>query len=307
MKTTAVTFEDLAKSVIAVPPLARNADFSLNMAANAKVVKHLEAGGVRSLMYGGNANFYNISLKDFAVALDGLEEQAGPDTWVLPAIGPDFGKMMDQADILRSRKFPTAMVLPLVFPATPAGAEIGIRKVVERFGKPVTVYVKSETYLTPEGVGRLVNDGVVSSIKYAIVRDDPAKDAFLTKLCDLIDKRFIVSGIGERPAVIHFRDFGLSSFTSGSISVAPRGTTAMLKALTKKDWATAEKIRAAYLRLEDLRDSISPIRVLHDAVTFAGIADMGPMLPLLTRLDEKDRPAVEKAAKELFAKDKAWS
>ena len=42
--------------------------------------------------------------------------------------------------------------------------------------------------------------------------------------------------------------------------------------------ATAETIRAARIcRSRILRDAHSPIRVLHEAVTLAGIADMGPM------------------------------
>ena len=40
--------------------------------------------------------------------------------WI-PSIGADFGKAANQAAILRERAFPTAMVLPLSFPATPAG------------------------------------------------------------------------------------------------------------------------------------------------------------------------------------------
>ncbi len=47
--------------------------------------------------------------------------------------------------------------------------------------------------------------------------------------------------------------------------------------------------RAAFLPLEDCRDAYSPIRVLHDAVTLAGIADMGPMLPMLSNLPEAQR------------------
>ena len=60
MKTSPVTHQDLRRSVIAVPPLARRADLSLNEAANRALLAHLEAGGVRSVMYGGNANFYNV-------------------------------------------------------------------------------------------------------------------------------------------------------------------------------------------------------------------------------------------------------
>ena len=74
MKTDAVTFADLAGSVLAVPPLARNADLTLHPAANTALVKHIEAGGVTTLLYGGNANFYNIGLYEYAAIVDELAE-----------------------------------------------------------------------------------------------------------------------------------------------------------------------------------------------------------------------------------------
>src|SRR5690606_41710803 len=73
----------------------------------------------------------------------------------------------------------------------------------------------------------------------------------------------------------------------------------------------AEQVRAQYLGMEDCRDEISPIRVLHDAVTLAGVADMGPMLPLVTGLSEQDRQRVAPAARALLQWDTevvpAWS
>ena len=84
---------------------------------------------------------------------------------------------------------------------------------------------------------------MVAAIKYAIVRPDPLKDPFLTKLVDLVDRRYIVSGIGERPVITHLRDFGLNGFTSGSVCVGPRGSTQILEACKRKDWETAAKIR----------------------------------------------------------------
>ena len=61
----------------------------------------------------------------------------------------------------------------------------------------------------------------------------------------------------------------------------------------------------AFLPLEDCRDSYSPIRVLHDAVTLAGIADMGPVLPMIAGLEAAERPAVKAAAAALLAHDRA--
>ena len=56
----------------------------------------------------------------------------------------------------------------------------------------------------------------------------------------------------------------------------------LLRLLAEGRYDEADSVRRRYLGLEDCRDGISPIRVLHDAVTLAGVADMGPMLPLLT-------------------------
>src|SRR5215210_6496674 len=60
-----LTRELLTASVLAVPPLARSADLSLNEAENRKLIRHIEAGGVRTLLYGGNANFYHLSLAEY--------------------------------------------------------------------------------------------------------------------------------------------------------------------------------------------------------------------------------------------------
>ena len=143
------------------------------------------------------------------------------------------------------------------------------------------------------------------AVKYAIVREHPSDDPYLADLVEKVDRAIVVSGIGERPAIVHWRDFGLRAFTSGSVCVAPRGSMRILALLKAKDYDGAAKIRSAYLPLEDRRDALGPIRVLHDAVTLAGIADMGPILPMVANLDAAERAAVQPAAKTLLAHDRA--
>jgi len=305
LKTSAVSLADLSRSVLAVPPLARNGDLTLNREANAAMIRHLERGGVSTLLYGGNANLYNIGMYEYGALLDMLEQTASADSWVIPSAGPDFGKLLDQAKVLRGRAFPTAMVLPQTFPATPAGSEKAIRLFAERYGRPVIVYLKAENFLTPAHVARLVDAGLVAAIKYAVVRSDPAEDPFLKSLLDRVEPARIVSGIGERPAVVHLRQFGLAGFTSGSVCVGPRGSTRLLAALKSGDWTAADALRAAYLPLEDLRDAHSPIRVLHEAVSLAGIADMGPILPQLSNIGSEHHAAIRAAARALLAHDAA--
>jgi dihydrodipicolinate synthase/N-acetylneuraminate lyase len=304
MKTTPVTAADLSASVLAVPPLARRADLSLNADANRALIRHLEAGGVTTLMYGGNANFYHLPTSEYAATLDFLAEAAGAHSWVIPSAGADYGKLMDQAAILRTRAFPTAMALPFGNPSNDSGVATALRRFADRLGKPIIAYVKGLGYIEPATLGKLAKDGVICAIKYAVVRDDPKKDTYLDELVQHVSRDMIISGIGERPAVVHLRDFGLKCFTSGSVCVAPNGSTRILALLKAKRWDEAEKIRAAYIPLEDQRDARGPIRVLHDAVTLAGIADMGPILPMLSNLDPGERGAVQAAATALLAHDR---
>ena len=307
MKTSAVGPADLARSVLAVPPLARNRDLTLNRGANAALIRHLEAGGVSTLLYGGNANLYNVGLYEYGAILDLLEQTSAPESWVIPSAGPDFGKLLDQARLLRTRAFPTAMVLPQTFPATPDGCEKAIRMFAESYGRKVIVYIKAESYLTPTHIGRMVDAGIIAAIKYAVVRDDPADDPLLRAILERIDPKLVVSGIGERPAVAHLRTFKLAAFTSGSVCIAPRGSASMLAALQAGDYSSAEALRTAYLPLEDLRDAHSPIRVLHEAVTLSGLADMGPMLPQLSNIDAVHHAAIRAAAQALLAHDRGLS
>lgn len=299
MKAT-LTPADLASSVISVPPLCRNADFSLNTSANEKLIRHLESGGVRLFLYGGNANFYNISLAEYAAVLDMLESASGPDSIVIPSVGPYYGISLDQATLLKGRNFPTAMVLPATFPLKPTGVATALRHFTDRAGIPVVVYIKNDGYTTVADVKRLVADGCVSWIKYAVVRPDERQDPFLLDLCQEVDPNLIISGMGEQPAIVHAREFGLGGFTSGCVCVAPALSMQMLGALQRGDVATAERIRHLFFPLEDLRNAHGPIPVLHHAVALADIADTGPMLPLLANLPENLQSTIREAARILL-------
>jgi dihydrodipicolinate synthase/N-acetylneuraminate lyase len=300
----ATTLTDkLTRSVLAVPPLARNKDLTLNEAENTKVIRHIEAGGIRTLLYGGNANFYHLALSEYDQVIGYLGQAARPDTLVIPSVGPAYGTTMDQAKVLRRHKFETVMVLPHQGITTPEGVEAGIKRFVQAAGIPALLYIKHDGYIEPENAKRLADEGLISGIKYAVVRSDPVQDPYLRKLVQLVDPKIIVSGIGEQPAIIHMRDFGLAGMTSGCICVAPRLSRLMLEALRAGDWAGADEIRQTFKPLEDLRNSINPIRVLHEAVRLAGIAETGPLLPLMSNLPESDHRSVAEAAKRLVQLD----
>lgn len=285
MLTTPFAPDHLRNSVFAVPPLARDAEGEVSAAENQKIIAFLEQGGIRSLLYGGNAVFYHLRLSEYANTLSIISEHAGDETTVVPSVGPAFGLAMDQVDILREFDFPTAMVLPARDVVDEHGIASGVRRLAERFGKPLVLYLKFDRWLDPSLVQSLERDGVISWIKYAVVLDDPAVDPYLSELVDVFPTSRMVSGIGEQPAIEHLRDFGITGFTSGCVCVAPEKSMQMLHAIQSGDFETAESIRKWFLPLEDLRNKYSPIRVLHHAVERAGIAKTGTLLPMLSDLD----------------------
>lgn len=309
MKATPVVPEDL-RGVFAVPPLARRADVrrSIDFEENGRMVRHMSAGGLSRFLYGGNAFLYHVTLGEYEELLGWLSEL--PDgAWAIPSVGPSFGRALDQAALLARGRFRCAMALPCADPRDAVGLEAGLREIADAAGLPLIVYLKDEANFGAdraaglEAVARLVDTKVCVAIKYAVVRADPGQDAYLRALLERVDRRLVVSGIGERPAVVHLRDYGLPGFTTGSGCLAPRMSQTVWEACAQKDWAGAEALRERFLPLEDKRDAWGPARVLHAAIDLAGVARLGPIPPFVTALSEGQRSALAPVARALHEQE----
>jgi dihydrodipicolinate synthase/N-acetylneuraminate lyase len=302
MKTTPVGPSDL-QGVFAVPPVCRKAEAGrpIDFAENDRLVRHMAAGGLTRFVYGGNAFLYHVTLAEYDQLLDWLSGQEG---WMIPSLGPSFGRAIDQAALLRRRRFPCAMALPCADPRDAAGLEAGLREIADAAGLGLVLYLKDEQNFGPDkekgldAVARLVESGVCVAVKYAVVRKDPERDEYLESLLRRVDRGRVVSGMGERPAIVHLERFGLAGFTTGSGCLAPTRTNALFDACAG-DRARAEPLRALFLPLEDLRDAWGPARVLHAAVELAGLARTGPIPPFVTGLPEDRRAALSPVAREL--------
>ena len=250
MNTSPISAETL-RGVFAVPPLPRQhaPGAPIDFAENRKLVDHIASGGITRLLYGGNAFLYHVTLDEFGQVLDFL---AGlPDHLLaIPSVGPSFGRMMDQVALLKPHRFPTAMMLPCADPRDAKGLEYGAREFVDKSGIPLILYLKDEPNFGTDldagldVVGRLVADKYCVGIKYAVVRQRPSEDRYLDGLLKRVDRAYVISGIGERPAIVHWRDYGLRAFTSGSVCVAPRGSMRLLALLKAGHYDEAAKIRA---------------------------------------------------------------
>ena len=300
------------RGVLPVPPLARMRDArrSLDFTQNDRIVRHMAEGGITRLLYGGNAFLYHITLaeyQEFLGWLSGLPR----DLMVIPSAGPSFGRAMDQAPLLRRHSFPCVMLLPCADPRDAEGLEAGYREFSDATGLPLIVYLKDENNFGAdkrrgiEAVGRLVDSGVCAAIKYAVIRQDPTQDAYLGMLLDRVPREAVISGIGERPAVSHMRDWKLQGFTTGSGCIAPALSNQLHAACARGDFAAAETIREHFIALEDLRDAWGPARVLHAATELAGLAVTGPIPPYVSELSSAQQEQIRPVAEALLQENRS--
>jgi len=305
MKTNLTSIEDL-RGVFAVPPLARREDSvrSLDFEQNDRIVRHIQSGGITRLIYGGNAFIYHLTLAEYDEMLHwwaALDDEL----WIIPSIGPSYGRAMDQAKLLANFKFPAIMLLPCSDPRDAAGIERGCREIADAAGAQLILYLKEEINFGNDKlagldvVARLVADGICEAIKYAVVRDDPANDIYLDELLARVDRCVIISGIGERPAVVHLRDWKLPGFTTGSGCIAPHLSQKIFAACASADFELAQKLREEFLPLEDLRDAFGPARVLHAAVEAVGIARTGAIPPFVSELNDDELKTLSSVANDL--------
>ncbi len=305
MKTSPISPTDF-RGVFAVPPLARMSDSrrSLDLEQTNLILTHIANGGITRFIYGGNAFLHHITLAEYEQLLEWLGGLSDA-LWLIPSIGPSYGRAMDQALLLSRYEFPCVMMLPCGDPRDVDGLERGYREVAEAANTRLIVYLKEEDNLGPKKeagldlVARLIDDGVCAGIKYAVVRDDPARDAYLDALLERVDRGLVLSGIGERPAVTHLRDWNLAGFTTGSGCIAPRSSQLLFEACARGDFEKAESLRAHFILHEDLRDQWSPAKVLHFATELAGIARTGPVPPYLSALSAERLERLAAVAREL--------
>lgn len=284
MKTTPVTPQDFTRSVLAVPPLCMRPDGMPCAVENRRLIEFLSAAGIATFVYGGNANLFHLSCAEYAATLEQTVAAVPDEAWLLPSIGPDFGKARDQIKVLRDLRFPAAMLLPGSSPSTLGGVVDGVRRLADALAAPLILYLKSESYIAVESLQALLREGRVCGVKYAVPRPDPSVDDYLQRLVGSSGADNLISGFGERPAVAHCRSFGIKAFTSGLVCIAPHLSSRLLGALARGRYDEADSLRKQFLALEDVRDAHSPISVLHAAVAALGIAATGPITPFMSNV-----------------------
>jgi len=104
---TSFSLADLRTSVVSVPPLCRDSALQSNAAENAKLIRHIESGGVSTLLYGGNANFTNSTSPAVAQTVN----QASTGTALTSSVDPSlFGQPVTFTATINPSSGPTGTV-----------------------------------------------------------------------------------------------------------------------------------------------------------------------------------------------------
>lgn len=305
MRKHAFSERDMS-GVFAVPSLARRNDpnRTVDIAANQRVVDHIARGGITRLIYGGNACLQQVTLAEYEQLLEWLA-RLSDDLLCIPSAGPSFGRAMDQAPLLRRHGFPVVMMLPNSDPRDALGMEAGIQEFVAAAGMPVMVYLNDEANFGVnrddglDAIARLVDSNACVAVKYAVARMDPVDDPYLADLLRRVERKKVGSGMGERPAVVHLRDWKIAGYTSGLACIVPQLGQALFTSCLSGDYSRAEEIRRRFLPLEDLRDAWGASRVLQAAIELAGIATTGSVPPFQSPLGAGRIPELLKAVQAL--------
>ena len=156
MNTNPITPETLAASVISVPPLARDSDLSFNIAENEKQIRHLEAGGVTTLLYGGNAILYHMALTEYADFADMLA-QVRPEAQALHELRSRPGRAARDAAQGPARALPIRcpeMFCDVPIPQPPIWASLFMMRLATHPITPPMIRVMSRSIRSSHGALR---------------------------------------------------------------------------------------------------------------------------------------------------------
>lgn len=290
----------LIDPVTADLPVALNEDLSVNGAATLRLAHHVRSGGVLPLLFGGNANLQSMSLSQFEAVLE-IARTASEDGPVAIGMGPELGRMLDQAPLVERANLKNVLVLPILAPADTHGTADGLRHIAQRLGHGVTADLVRDNHLRPVTLRKLVDEGVVLAVRYTVPSQNPGDDVYLDRVIEVMGAHRVVSGMGEPAVMDHIEVRTLAGFTSGAAALVPSQVLALSTAIAAGQLEQARRLLGPLIELERVRAMLGPIQVLHDAVSHAGIAQMGPQMPMISKVKAKYRAEMDAALASLRA------
>lgn len=274
--------------VVAITP--RKPDRSIDTDGIRRNVHHLIENGVRYIMPEcGTGLVYDATLEEYETVVGTFIDAAGDAAFVVPGIGPGYGRSLEMGTIARSLGASGVMIMPIVGPGSAAGVLEGIGSIVDDVRLPVVIYQRRVNIMPADIVVSLCEKEGVVGLKYSV--DDIG---LFKEINDRVgDQAAMACGMAEEPSVAYLQA-GAVGFSSGMANFVPRLSLELLRSFKAGDVAEAERIRIAMVPFEDFRGERGArysSSALHAAMDASGLAG-GPVIPFAEDVVDKDLPRV---------------
>lgn len=275
--------------VVAITP--REKDRSIDLEGVESNVRYLIESGVRFIMPEcGTGLVYDATLEEYEAVVGAFADAAGDAAFVVPGIGPGYGRSLEMGRIARSLDVSGVMIMPIVGPASANGVLDGMGSIVDDVQLPVVLYQRRADIMPADVVASLCEmDGVVG-LKYAV--DDLNLFAEINDRAG--DKAAMTCGMAEDPCVDYLKA-GAVGFSSGMANFVPRLSLELLQSFKTGAVDEAESIRKEMVPFEDFRGEQGArysASALHAAMDASGLAG-GPVIPFAEDVPEEEQPRVK--------------
>jgi dihydrodipicolinate synthase/N-acetylneuraminate lyase len=274
------------EDVLVVTITPRHADRTVDIEGVKRNAIYLADRGVKIIMpQCGTGLVYDSSLEDYRITVEAVMEAVGDRTYVIPGVGPGFGRSQEMGSVAKEVGVDSVMIMPVVGPASPDGVFTGIRDLVESLDLPVVLYLKDARLMPLASTIRLARLPQVHAIKYAVTD----YEMFDRLVDDVGDEVVLLCGMAEKPAVA-FMDRGAKGYSSGMANFVPKLSLALHRAHRSNDADEVARIHALMVPFEDIRGEEKGkynAAALHVANEHIGLAG-GPVLPMCTDVAPTD-------------------
>ena len=294
---------EICRNVLVVAITPRREDRKVDVDGIHHNVRHLIENGVNFIMPEcGTGLVYDASLEEYEAVVAAFIDSAGEEAYVVPGIGPGFGRALEMGAIARSLDADGVMIMPIVGPASAEGVYNGLKEITKAVQLPTILYQRRLDIMPVDDVVRLCElDGVVG-LKYA-VEDLDAFQAIAEKASS---RAAMICGMAEDPSIAYM-EHGAIGFSSGMANFVPRMSLTLLHKFAEGNKAEAQRLRSLMLPFEDFRGENGArysSSALHTAMDYAGLAG-GPVIPFAADVAAQELPRVHAMMDRLMKEEKA--
>ena len=294
---------EACRNVLVVAITPRRSDRQVDLQGAYKNVRYLIEHGVDFIMPAcGTGLVYDMSLEDYEALVGTFVDAASDEAWIVPGIGPGFGRSVEMGRIAQSMGVAGVMIMPIVGPASAKGVFNGLREITTAVQLPTVLYQRRLDIMPVADVIRLCELDNVVGLKYA-VEDTAAFEAIAEKAGN---RAAMICGMAEDPCITYM-ERGAVGFSSGMANFVPRLSLTLLRTFVSGDTVEAERLQALMVPFEDLRGERGArysASALHAAMDYAGLAG-GPVIPFAADVAAEHLPRLHSMVERLMGEERA--